>query len=312
MSKEKKGAMPGIIGKKIFIADVSGEMTRYQENLSKELQNYDCVIRSSADTNGNPDDIRTIIEDCDIAIHLLSNQDEEIGEDHKGVDETQIQISVQHYLSQKLVSDTVDNLFEIYAWYPKSNLTSIYEEERIPNHIKKIQQLDEVELIQTSYEDFKYYLLKKIEVDQEQTNDVDEYYIKGSDVLSIYFLYDAVDKEGATEYVDYLRQRGFIVFTPDFEGDIMSVRQMHNNCLRKYDIAIIFAEGASVNWISMKIMDIMKSPGLGREEPIRGKAILVSGEKELLLPMTKRSFDILTIGAYSAKEQMDKLLQRLD
>lgn len=310
MSKEKKGAMPGISGKKIFIADVSGEMTTYQENLSKELQNYDCVIRSSPDANENPDKIRSIIEDCDIAIHILSDHDEENVADHKGVEETQIQISVQHYLSQKLISDTSDNLFEIYAWYPKSNSVSIYVEERIPNHIKKIQQLDEVELIQTNYEDFKYYLLKKIEV--EQVNDVDEYYIKGSDSLSIYFLYDAVDKENAVDYIEYLKKRGFILFTPDFEGDIMSVRQMHNNCLKKYDIAIIFTENSSINWVSMKIMDIMKSPGLGREKPIRGKAILVRDEKELLLPMTKRSFDIFTIGEYSAKEQIDQLLQKLD
>ena len=183
--------------------------------------------------------------------------------------------------------------FVVYAWHPKSSTENIYNEERVPSHIMNIQQLEEVDFLRSNFEDFKYYLLKKIEEDNLEVED--RFYIKGSDNLSIYFLFDAIDKEEAEQYIDYLEKRGFTVFSPLFESDIMAVRQMHSSCLKKFDMAIIFAKDANINWVNMKIMDILKSPGLGREKRILGKAVIAAEQNLKLLNLSGRGFDYFPV-----------------
>ena len=294
---------------KVFFACVAEEMKAYKDNLVKELENYGCVVLNAEDCVENIENTRDIIEQCEVAIHILSDRDYGINSSGKGIEESQIHYSVQHLLSQKLISEASESDFRIYAWHPRSNSQDIYEEERIPTHLKKIQQLDEVDLLRTNFEDFKVYLVKKIEEDYEE--EVDEFYIKGSNREGIYFLYDSSDQTQAEEYIEYLSKRGYTVFTPMFDNDIMAVRQMHTNCLKKFDIAIIFSDKASINWVNMKIMDILKSPGLGREKPIIGKAVFIPDQKIDSLPSMCRGFEIVAINKGSIKDQIEGFLRNL-
>ena len=76
------------------------------------------------------------------------------------------------------------------------------------------------------------------------------------------------------KYAEFLRKRRFTVLMPVFDNNILEVRRKHNDSLKKFDYAIIFSEKASINWINMKVMDILKSPGLGREKKVQGQAKL--------------------------------------
>lgn len=302
--------MSNISNKIVYFAEVSEKMRSYKENLVKELEHYGCSIKEASNARIDIENIREIIEQCDIAIHILSENDQIIDSVGKGLEEQQIIYSVQHFLSQKLLSQSTKNGFEIFAWYPKLSSENLFEEEMIPTHLQRIQQFEEVELLRTNFEVFKHYLLNKIENDTEEA--VDEFYIKGNNNHCIYFLYDNVDKKIAIEYIDYLKKRGFTVFTPIFNSDIMEVRQLHNSCLMKFDIAIIFAKKANVNWLNMKIMDVLKSPGLGREKRILGKAVFTSEQKGKELNMIGRGFDFIPLDQNSWKNQMEGFFKKIN
>ena len=297
-------------GKVIFVADVSESMQNYRDNLVKELEHFGCTVKFRSRENEGADKNFEVIGQCDIAIHILSDEDQTNGSSGKGLEEMQIHLSVQHFLSQKLVSSSAENDFKIYAWHPKSSHESIYEEEKVSPHLRKIQQLDEVELLRTNFEEFKYYLLKKIEI--PALEGTDEFYIKGNDHYCIYFIHDVLDYEAAQPYIEYLRKRGFTVFTPVFDSDIMAVRQIHTTSLKKLDIAIIFSIDAGVNWINMKIMDILKSPGLGREKPILGKGVFVQEHKGMMLQLKGRGFDFCPIDSDFKKEPIDDFLSKIN
>lgn len=301
--------MPDIANKIIFLAEVSDEMKKYKVNLIKELEHNGCTIKEVSNSDLEPDGARDIIEKCEVAIHLLSDQDFNINEAGKGFEEVQINYSIQKFLSQKLFANHSENGFKIYAWHPKSSAENIFTEESLSGHLKRIQLLDEVEFLRTNFEEFKYYLLNKIGI--ESSEEVDEFYIKGTDHLCIYFLYDVVDDESVKEYIEYLNSRGFIVLTPDFSGDILSARKTHTNSLKKFDIAIIYANSASAEWTNMKIMDILKSPGMGREKNILGKGVFASEHKKKFLPMLGRGFEMISIDSGSVKSQLDEFLQNL-
>lgn len=296
-------------GKKAFVASVSSDMLGFRDNLILELEHNGYVVGQLDD---GIDEISTspeFLEQYNFAIHILSDREEVILPNGKGMQEQQIQYSVQHFLSRKLVSDSEEELFGVFAWHPKSRSESFFEEEYLSPHLRKIQQLEEVELLRTNFEDFKYYLFKKLE--ENSSIAIDEQFIKGDNNLSVYFLYDISDRLVAEKYVDYLKRRGYLVYTPQFEGEIMEIRHLHTNYLKKFDIAVIFADNAGVNWVNMKIMDILKSPGLGREKAIAGKAVFMPASKVKMCPLAQRGFDLIEFQKDQMEDQIDGFLNKI-
>jgi hypothetical protein len=295
--------------KRIFIAAVSPGMTDFKENLIKELENTGYDIGQIGDHTNEIERIPEIIEDYDLAIHILSDRDEIRTQNGKGIEEQQVLFTVQHYLGSKLVANTQEEIFKIYAWHPKSRTENIFQEENLPIHLRKIQQFEEIEFLRTNFEDFKYYLIKNLEAEESTISD-EQHFIKGHNNQSIYFLYDKVDKNSAKEFLNYLKKRGYTVFSPKLEGDILSIRKMHTQSLKNFDLAIIFADKVSANWVNMKIMDILKSPGLGREKDILGKAIMMAESKLKMCPLANRGFDFLPFDEKSSISQIDVFLNK--
>ena len=293
-----------------FVARVSKEMENYKNNLEKELRYHNYNVKSISLKDDNPDDIRAVMETCDFSIHILSESNSVMAGFGKGIEEAQIQIAMQKQLSHKLVARPTDNDFKIFAWYPKVFFSNVLRDNKLPVHLLKIQQMEEVEFLQTNYEDFKFHLFNTIESDR--TEDLNEFYIKGSDNLNIYFLFDISDKSNVTDYIEYLTKRGFTILTPDFNGNIIETRHQHNQYLKRYDVAIIFAREANINWVNMKVMDILKSPGMGRTKPIKSKALIITNEIIKNLPPIAKGFDIVPVNELSSKDQLDHILQKVN
>jgi hypothetical protein len=291
--------------KRVFVAAVSSSMAPFKDNLVNELEQNGYVVGQADEVSKIPE----IIEHFDVAIHLLNDGEEVVDSNGKGQEEQQVNYSVQHLMNQKLVVDSDEDLFKVFAWHPKLRTENIFEEEHLSRHLHRIQQIEEVEFLRTNFEDFKYYLLQKLEQTNDKSIDAD-HYIKGDRNLILYFLYDSIDASYANKYLDYIKKRGYTVLSPKFEGDIMEIRQLHNNCLKSFDLAIIFGNKVSVNWVNMKIMDLLKSPGLGREKEIMAKAIFIPEEKVKMCPLASRGFDVVFYDEHLAENQIDDFLKR--
>ena len=277
-------------GKKVFLAEVSPEMEKYKENLVSELKNYGCEINQLTEPL-SADNLTSVLEHCNLAIHILSDNDYSVGKNKKGLEEEQLVLAVNHCVGRKLMAGFEEEPFKVFAWHPKPISESIFEEERLSPYLLRVQQLEEAELLRTTFEDFKSYLIRQIETPKAYAPDV--HFIKGDPNLSIFFVYDPVDKIQATQYIEFIKRRGFSVLSPKLEGDIMQVRKDYNNSLKLFDVAIIYGEKVPTNWINMKLMDILKSPGMGREKEIVAKAVMISSEKVVHCPLIARGFDII-------------------
>lgn len=288
--------------KNVCFAEVPEAMRGYKENLIKELEECGWIIKEVSNAEQHIEKAFEIIDQCEIVIHILGDKDHFNESEGKILEEQQIDYSLQHLKQQKLLSESADREIKIFVWYPKSSTDSVSEEENIPEYLQRIQQLDEIEFLRTNYEDFKYNLLSQIEADAGETED--EIQNENNSNLSIYFLYDKADEEIAKKYIDYLNKKKFTVYTPSFEGDIIEIKQIHQNCLMKMDVAIIFAETVSVNWVNMKMMDILKSPGLGKENRILGKAVITSEQNGNALTLLQRGFDFFPLEQNSLKKKI--------
>ncbi len=292
----------------MFLADVSPEMEKYKENLIAELKNYDCEFIKLTEPL-SADNLTSVLEYCNLAIHILSDHDYSIGKNKKGMEEEQLVLSVNHSVGRRLMAGVEEEPFRVIAWHPKPVSETIFEDEKLSAYLLRVQQMEEAELLRTTYEDFKAYLVRQIEITKAYAPDV--HYIKGDPNLSILFVYDPIDKVQATQYIDFIKRRGFSVISPNLEGDIIRVRQDYNNSLKLFDVAIIFGEKVATNWINMKLMDILKSPGMGREKEIVARAVIMPSEKIVHCPMIARGFDIIEQDSNDINGSLETYLKNL-
>lgn len=92
------------------------------------------------------------------------------------------------------------------------------------------------------------------------------------------------------------------------------LRKMHNEKLRLFDVGIVFKGKVNDNWVRMKLLDLLKAPGLGRRKPILGKAVIggmgIDMPKELY-----EDFDIEVLSVdkkNDLSEDLDKFIKGLN
>ena len=86
---------------------------------------------------------------------------------------------------------------------------------------------------------------------------------------------------------------------PSFEGDESEVRQAHQNNLILCDAVIVYYGSASDSWVSIKMSDLQKAFGYGRQKPMRAKAVFI-GAPETKLKQRYQSREALVIRSFGA------------
>lgn len=97
----------------------------------------------------------------------------------------------------------------------------------------------------------------------------------------IYLIADKRDVNEIDDIQTYLKKQGFNVVSPSYEGDLVDLRYIHQENLRRCDASIIYFGQATEEWIKTKLQDLLKAPGFGREKPLSAKAVYFKGQKDV-------------------------------
>ncbi len=97
----------------------------------------------------------------------------------------------------------------------------------------------------------------------------------------IYLICDQQDKDSVKPVLEYLKGKGFNVVTSMFEGEVMDLRYLHQENLRRCDASLIYFGKSSEEWIKTKLQDLLKAPGFGRTRPMRASAIFAEDKSKL-------------------------------
>lgn len=107
---------------------------------------------------------------------------------------------------------------------------------------------------------------------------------EGKEDIKAKMIYLIADKRDVDEIEDiqvFLKGKGFNVVSPSYEGDLVDLRYIHQENLRRCDASIIYYGNSSEDWIKTKLQDLLKAPGFGREKPMAAKAVYLKGSKEI-------------------------------
>ena len=83
----------------------------------------------------------------------------------------------------------------------------------------------------------------------------------------VFLVVDQRDLEASRPLRDYLEGRGFEVALSSFDGDESAIRLDHEEKLRRCDAVVIHWRTGSGLWLHGKLLEVKKSPGLGRTKP---------------------------------------------
>ncbi|WP_424961095.1 hypothetical protein [Ekhidna sp.] len=105
----------------------------------------------------------------------------------------------------------------------------------------------------------------------------------------IYLIADKRDVDDIEDMQSYLKNQGFNVVSPSYEGDLVDLRYIHQENLRRCDASIIYFGQATEDWIKTKLQDLLKAPGFGREKPLTAKAVYFKGQKDVDMEHYKKN-----------------------
>lgn len=297
----------------VFLAETNTLAEKYRANLRRDLQSMGLGIEPGNTFADDPNEfivkLDRSIKATDFSVHIIGNS---FGSYISGTHHTkeEIQAKITENFSSVYKKDNHGAIYRRFFWFDKAGILS---SEKISNFYKDLSAKMEdnigTELIVSSWEEFKSLIfqyvsfelpLQKWRSGKPQTE---------ADI--VYFLYDKPDEKVAGKLIRDLRKKGYKVITSDFNEDILAVRHIHMESLKRFDYALIFAEKAGAQWINMKILDVFKAPGFGREKPVQNKLLILSNEfAETLNPVAKL-FEIIRYDNPEDKILLKKCLEAL-
>lgn len=268
----------------VFLAETSQELTVQRTIIKRELQRYGYQVLPNYTLPNDAEEIeKSVQEDLDrsvISIHLIGR---EYGENVKGADvsivDLQNKLASDHSFQLKEAreanaANSSNKSFSRLIWLPPSLVEASERQQRfIENLRENTQGLSGAEILQIPLEDFKTTIRKSLIKAPSQVRNRDNAPKVNIDKSQIYLIFDKMDTQPALALMEYLQGQGFYVITPLLMGTILEVRQQHIDGLKYCDVAIIFAEKADEQWVKVKLKDLMKAPGFGREKPMQAKIL---------------------------------------
>ena len=213
------------------------------------------------------------LEEANLSIHLIGSA---YGEIPNGADRSIVDLQNQ-YAAEKSQKTSKENFSRLIWLSPILSNASERQRAFIDNLKRDTDAQEGAEILQTPLEDFKNIIREELLESPEKK------VLSETGGKSIYLVHDRIDKAEVKPIIEAIEKNGYQVLIPQFEGELLNVRQKHIDNLRNFDAAIIYKGKVNDQWVRMKVLDLLKAPGFGRKKPIKGKAVFTGANTKLNL-----------------------------
>jgi hypothetical protein len=263
--------------KTIYLAETGHDLSVQRNIIKRELQRHGYNVLPNQTLPGHAKDLERMVrkglEESSLSIHLIGSA---YGEIPEGTDKSVVDIQNKLAAEKSIQAKEIKQEFTRLIWI-SPNLTQASEKQKafIEAIKRDVEAQEGAEILQTPLEDFKNIMREELlEAGEKKV-------MTETGGRSIYFMHDKIDNGDVKPFIDELKRSGFDVLTPEFEGELLDLRQKHIENLRNLDGAIIFQGKVNEQWVRMKALDLLKAPGFGRKKPIIAKAIVSSAASSL-------------------------------
>jgi len=267
--------------KTIYLAETGHDLSVQRNIIKRELQRHGYIVTPTQTLPGNITDfekmVRRDLDDADLSIHLIGSA---YGEIPDGAERSIVDL--QNRMAAEKSSRVGKDKFSRLIWIAPILVNASERQKAFIENLKRDTEAQEgAEILQTPLEDFKNIMREELMETPEKR------ILEETGGKSIYLVHDRIDQREVKPIIDEIEKNGYSVLVPQFEGELLNVRQKHIDNLRNFDVAIIYKGKVNDQWVRMKVLDLLKAPGLGRKKPIKGKAVLTTPENQLNLDAFK-------------------------
>ena len=91
----------------------------------------------------------------------------------------------------------------------------------------------------------------------------------------LYLICDPKDEANLETLEDYLFDQGLEVSLPAFDGDDADAAALHQENVLTCDAVLVYYGAAPKAWVDIKLRELLKAAGYGRETPIGVQAVYI-------------------------------------
>lgn len=267
--------------KTIYLAETGHDLSVQRNIIKRELQRHGYIVLPNKTLPDSLNEferiVRQDIDEASLSIHLVGSA---YGEIPAGADRSLVDL--QNRFAAEKSHRVSKEEFTRLIWISPSLFNASERQKSFIESIKRDTEAQEgAEILQTPLEDFKNIVREEL-MDSPEKRSLDE-----TGGKSVYLVHDKVDVNEVRPIIEAIEKSGYKVITPDFDGELLDLRQKHIDNLRNFDSAIIYKGKVNDQWVRMKVLDLLKAPGFGRKKPIKGKAVVTTPGSTLNLEAFK-------------------------
>ena len=279
--------------KTVYLASTGVDMVIQRDIIKRELNRhgYKVMPNHSLPKEAKALDrmVREDLTKCRLAIHMVG---EDYGYKPKGselsVVDIQNRIASEHTFQMVEYNKKNEKKepFSRLVWV-SPDLKNVTERQKI--FIEDLKSdaasLEEAEVLQITLQELKTIVREELVTGGRFKSKRDIQGLESSrkeedKTQIIYLIHDKRDGADIEEMNKYLEAQGYKVVSPSYEGDLVDLRYIHQENLRRCDASIIYFGSSTEDWIKTKLQDLLKAPGFGRIKPLKAKAVYMKGDRE--------------------------------
>ncbi|MFN7927194.1 MAG: toll/interleukin-1 receptor domain-containing protein [Blastocatellia bacterium] len=287
---------PPATGATIFLAETTSDLNAQRDEIRRELQQRGHIVLPDTDLPLYAPALVEVVSNClersRLAIHMIG--------EHYGIvpemDDRSI-VRLQHDLSG---ARTAEADLTRLLWLPeKLHSTDARQQAFIEELQNGLNRPRNTELLQITLEDLKTRIQDKLTAKPKAVAAASSDSSNAS--ASVYLICDKPDYDSLQSLQDGLYDLGLEPIPPPSEGDDELISQYHKEMLLDCDAVMIHYGSANPMWLQMKLRELQKLAGYGRERPMLAKAVYISAPQtdQKLRFRTHEAMTITNFGAFS-------------
>jgi hypothetical protein len=301
----------------VYLAEVGADLIAKRDALKRELLRNGYKILPEKNM---PVDLESIIKmvkknlaASNLSIHLVGSDYGKIQGTNSSIIDLQNRMAAEYFNEVERMDSGIGlNLGRVVWISPEQQNISVKQRLFIENLKKDSDSMNRADLLETSIEELKGFIINKIQDGKKQYDRIGAGSISHKGKI-IYLIHDQSEADKCLKIEEYLIKNGYQVIKSDFTGNPEEIRSRHNENLKKCDASLIYYGSENEGWIKSKQKDLLKSLGLGRTKPISPQAILIENESQLdeSLGIGQKAMILMGNRQFSAKV-MEPFLAQLE
>ena len=162
------------------------------------------------------------------------------------------------------------------VWMPGDGTLA---DERQQTFLARVQEdpvlHDRAEIIEGNLNILKKDLIRRLAPPEEKPKDPAPA-AASSGARKLYLICDAKDEANLESLEDYLFDQGLEVCLPAFDGEDADAAELHQDNLLTCDAVLVYYGAAPKAWVDIKLRELLKVAGYGREKPIEVQGVYIA------------------------------------